>query len=897
MNKLFTKIVGAALGLTMAIGVGVAVASSREAVPVHAAETSDGSGGYYDTFATGTYDTDHITWSMASGNITLTQLQGSSGTAVSSSYTAAARVYKGHILHFNAATGYAIKKIEITYSTSYKGNSMTAGVAVSDNTVTDNTTAVSRTWATANGGTHEISAVSSSGLSDIYIQNVASATNTQLRWASGGVKVYYTKPSSTGSITGVEINGSSDPLVTTVSSGYLGRKTVQLTGVATQSGSGLDTSVTWSSANSSKMTVNSTGLVTILANDTVRITATSVEDDDYSNYIDITATGLATFTGTTTSTNFDTTDMGSSGIQSSASGTPADISGVMTVATLTTDKASSSSNPGFYTSNPVGVRIYTGATMTVTVPSQYKLYWVDLTSLAGNELTTTNTSVDNGTLSYVDTASTVDLTGGVYNSTTFTMTAQVRLSAISVSYGPKALSTVRIDDASTSNEFLKDSTVTAAMVEAQGISAFAVYEGGVEVNVTSSATWTLDTSTEGTAYLYATYGGTTSDGVLVTIAGSVVPATGISVSPDESTLFVGDTVELTATVTPAGATDKSVSWESDDDTVATVDENGVVTAIGVGETYITVTANGGTDVQDIALITVQQFSYSKATNINGGDRIIFTYESETINKYMNGISTTSTKYGTVVTYESKPDLSDAMIFDVVAGSVDGSVAFKNGDNYLYWTSGNSLNVNSTLSANTSWNVSFTDGVASIVNVSTLEANDQRYIGYNTGSPRFACYTSDYANVIIWKLNGSAGQSNAETWATAFYSDVVNAVCKPNDSSFSTNMPTAWATKAATYAALGQEAKSYIASKNPNASGDVVEKALYEYNHIYSTYGSTLSLENFIGRIEPVRAARVTNPVSSLNIISNNSVTIIIIVSLVSLTAIGGYFFIRKRKEQ
>ena len=39
MNKLFTKIVGAALGLTMAIGVGVAVASnSKEATPVYAAD-------------------------------------------------------------------------------------------------------------------------------------------------------------------------------------------------------------------------------------------------------------------------------------------------------------------------------------------------------------------------------------------------------------------------------------------------------------------------------------------------------------------------------------------------------------------------------------------------------------------------------------------------------------------------------------------------------------------------------------------------------------------------------------------------------------------------------------------------------------------------------------------
>ena len=51
-------------------------------------------------------------------------------------------------------------------------------------------------------------------------------------------------------------------------------------------------------------------------------------------------------------------------------------------------------------------------------------------------------------------------------------------------------------------------------------------------------------------------------------------------------LNVGETFALTATVYPENATNKTVTWLSDDESVATVDENGVVTAIGEGITVI-----------------------------------------------------------------------------------------------------------------------------------------------------------------------------------------------------------------------------------------------------------------------------------------------------------------------
>ena len=116
------------------------------------------------TLSSGTFSTDHITWSAASGNITIQQIKGTSTTAVNSSYVSAPRVYKGHVLSFVAAEDYKINRIEITCNGTYYGNSMTAGTAMSGNTVTDNTTDVDRTWTSTSGGTHVIEAADDAGL-------------------------------------------------------------------------------------------------------------------------------------------------------------------------------------------------------------------------------------------------------------------------------------------------------------------------------------------------------------------------------------------------------------------------------------------------------------------------------------------------------------------------------------------------------------------------------------------------------------------------------------------------------------------------------------------------------------------------------------------------------------
>ena len=68
-----------------------------------------------------------------------------------------------------------------------------------------------------------------------------------------------------------------------------------------------------------------------------------------------------------------------------------------------------------------------------------------------------------------------------------------------------------------------------------------------------------------------------------------IPVTGITLDKTELTVTEGNTGKLTATVAPADATDKTVTWSSADGNIATV-ENGVVTAVAAGNTTITAKA-------------------------------------------------------------------------------------------------------------------------------------------------------------------------------------------------------------------------------------------------------------------------------------------------------------------
>jgi uncharacterized protein YjdB len=79
----------------------------------------------------------------------------------------------------------------------------------------------------------------------------------------------------------------------------------------------------------------------------------------------------------------------------------------------------------------------------------------------------------------------------------------------------------------------------------------------------------------------------------ISVYASAVSVTGVSITKSETTISVNGSETLNHIVAPANATNKNVTWSSNNASVATVDGNGRVTGIAAGEATITLTTEEG----------------------------------------------------------------------------------------------------------------------------------------------------------------------------------------------------------------------------------------------------------------------------------------------------------------
>lgn len=138
--------------------------------------------------------------------------------------------------------------------------------------------------------------------------------------------------------------------------------------------------------------------------------------------------------------------------------------------------------------------------------------------------------------------------------------------------------------------------------------------------------WIADANAGQAQITVTTSDGSYSDSCTMSII-SVTPVTGVSLNKSSLALDVNTTSQLTATVSPSNATNKSVSWTSSDESVATVSSSGLVTAVGNGTATITVTTSSGgytatckvtvtTPVTGLSLSTTStSIHYSSISNI------------------------------------------------------------------------------------------------------------------------------------------------------------------------------------------------------------------------------------------------------------------------------------------
>ena len=126
-----------------------------------------------------------------------------------------------------------------------------------------------------------------------------------------------------------------------------------------------------------------------------------------------------------------------------------------------------------------------------------------------------------------------------------------------------------------------------------------------EAAVTVDQTGKVTAVAEGEATITATVGGKSAFCMI-----SVTPRPAVNVSAvnlgQKTARFdaISGSLKLSASVSPSTADDQSLTWRSDDEDVATVDEEGVVRPVGPGEAKITVTSNADASKSDTCTVVV-----------------------------------------------------------------------------------------------------------------------------------------------------------------------------------------------------------------------------------------------------------------------------------------------------
>ncbi|MDO4335639.1 MAG: Ig-like domain-containing protein [Bacteroidales bacterium] len=390
-----------------------------------------------------------------------------------------------------------------------------------------------------------------------------------------------------------------------------------------------DKSVTYTSSNPAVASVDTEGLVKALTIGTTTITIKAKSGVSTTINVNVVATDVASVSLNKTALTLkatesetlvatvlpaDATNKTVTWTTSDASIATVDANGKVTAVKV--GKATITATAG---GKSATCAVTVNATAAESVTLNYSVYSLKVTESVNLEATVLPASTTDKTITWTTSdasVATVDANGKVtgvkVGSATITATAK---SGVSASCTINVVST----DAGTIT--LNKTEATLKATETVQLTATILPETTTDKTVkwttSDAAIATVDANGKVTAVAVGTANitATAVSGISASCKITVVetPAATITLNKTSASLKATETLELTATVLPATATDKTVKWSSSNEAVATVDANGKVTAVAVGNATITATSNSTPTVKAECAITVVETPATSVT--------------------------------------------------------------------------------------------------------------------------------------------------------------------------------------------------------------------------------------------------------------------------------------------
>ena len=228
-------------------------------------------------------------------------------------------------------------------------------------------------------------------------------------------------------------------------------------------------------------------------------------------------------------------------------------------------------------------------------------------------------------------------------------------SVTSVAINPKNIS-LNIGEVEQFNAIISPSNATNKEVkwESNNTSVATINGNGL---VTAKAKGTAEISV-------ITEDGTFTAISVVTVLEEEIAVTGIDITSNILEIIIGETEQLTAEISPVDATDKTFVWSSNNETVAEINPNGVITGLTRGNVDITVTTNEGEFLDTIRInvseeeITATSIHIiSNITELTVGDSVQLIAELSPLNATIGNTFSWETSDPTVATINSNGEIT------------------------------------------------------------------------------------------------------------------------------------------------------------------------------------------------------------------------------------------------